>query len=103
MYSLQPEIVPHCSFFGLQLFVVTAFIHIYEKHIGGREGLCSNETQLKKIDSNHLSLLSKFEGKRFSYFSAKHSQLLWTVGEKRCWFHYFIKHFLKGYQKGFIY
>lgn len=47
----------------------------------GKEGFVFKwNTVMKKIEPNHLSLLSKLEGKLFSYFSANHSQLLWTVG-----------------------
>ena len=48
----------------------------------GKEGFVFKwNTVMKKIEPNHLSLLSELEGRLFSYFSAKHSQLLWTVGE----------------------
>lgn len=67
MYSLQPKIVPNCSFFGLLLFAASALAHIFERQVWGEGEICVQmKHSYEKIEPNHSSPLSKFEGKWFS-------------------------------------
>lgn len=92
-------------FFGLLVFVESALVHPHLWKVSEGEGrdLCSNEALLwNKFYLTIHPYWASLKGRNFPIL-CKPSQLLWTVGEKKCWFYYFIKHLLKGYQKSFIY
>lgn len=104
MGSLQAKIISHGFSFGFLVFVASQLAHIYEKQVWRKERISVYmKHSYEETEFNHLSLLSKLEGKQFSY-SLKTIPMYHAVsGEKTHWFHNFIKDLLKDYQKIFIY